>query len=241
MVHELIRAAFGIIGNCISFGLFASPVPTFYRAVKNDSVEGIEPEYYLLMTLNCLLWLLYSMPFIHPGSILLLTANGIGLVIHLAYLFIFIIYAKDLKQRKCVGGVFFIELAMVGLVSGLVIGLAHTVVWRTCIVGALAFSFGTMTYLPRLSHVLTACRVIESGVHMPFRVALISTLNDLCWLIYASLGFDYFLTLTYFYGFSVGVVQLWLHCALSGDDKKLTKDEVPVKLQEIDTGEKKKL
>lgn len=39
----------------------------------------------------------------------------------------------------------------------------------------------------------------------------------------------------------MGVVQLWLHCALSGDDKKLTKDEVPVKLQEIDTGEKKKL
>lgn len=65
-----------------------------------------------------------------------------------------LIDAHTYISQKCVGGVFLIELAMVGLVSGLVIGLAHTVVWRTGIVGALAVTFGTMTYLPRLSHVV---------------------------------------------------------------------------------------
>ncbi|KAK1354235.1 Bidirectional sugar transporter SWEET [Heracleum sosnowskyi] len=222
------------LGNFISFGRFASPVPTFYRAVKNDSVEGIEPEYYLLMTLNCLLWLLYSMPFIHPGSILVSTANGIGLVIHLAYLIIFIIYAKDNKQRACL-----VFLHMVGLVSGLVIGLADDVVVRTGLVGALAIGFGTMTYLPLLSGVLRACRE-ESVEHMPFRVALISILNDLCWIIYASLGFDVCLLFTYCFGILIGVLQLLLHCVHSGDDKKLATDVVPVQLPEIDTGDDKK-
>ncbi|KAK1354252.1 Bidirectional sugar transporter SWEET [Heracleum sosnowskyi] len=216
------------LGNSISFGLFASTVPTFYRAVKNDSVEGFEPEYYLLMTLNCLLWPLYSMLFIHPGSILVSTANGIGLVIHLAYVIIFIIYAIDTKQRKYIGCVFLIELAVVGLVSGLVIGLADDVV-RTGLVGAHGIGFCTMTYLPLLSGVLRACRE-QSVEHMPFRVALISTLNDLCWIIYASLGFDVCLLFTYCFGILMGVLQLLLHCVHSGDDKKLATDEVPVQL-----------
>lgn len=43
---------------------------------------------------------------------------------------------------------------MVGLVSGLVTGLAHTVVVRTGLVGGLGITFGTMTYLPRLSLVV---------------------------------------------------------------------------------------
>ncbi|KAF4348728.1 hypothetical protein F8388_002704 [Cannabis sativa] len=34
---------------------------------------------YLATLINCLVWTLYGLPFIHPGSILVVTINGSGL------------------------------------------------------------------------------------------------------------------------------------------------------------------
>ncbi|KAK1391324.1 hypothetical protein POM88_010380 [Heracleum sosnowskyi] len=105
--HELIRVVFGIIANVISVGLFTSAVPTFYRVVKrcDDSVEDINPYYLLGMTFNCLLWALYGLPFINPGNFLLLTAYGTGVAIHIAYLAIFLLYARrqrtKVQDKKC--------------------------------------------------------------------------------------------------------------------------------------------
>ncbi|KAK1391316.1 hypothetical protein POM88_010372 [Heracleum sosnowskyi] len=58
------------LANVISIGLFASALPTFYRVVKrcDDSVEDVNPYYYLAMTFNCLLSVLFGLPFIHPGN-----------------------------------------------------------------------------------------------------------------------------------------------------------------------------
>lgn len=58
-----------------------------------------------------------------------------------------------------VGGVFLIELAIVGLVSGLVIGLAHTFLMRTAIVGAFSFLSGTVMYAPRIFRVVRTVNI----------------------------------------------------------------------------------
>jgi solute carrier family 50 protein (sugar transporter) len=35
---DMIRNVVGIVGNVISFGLFLSPVPTFWQIIKNKNV-----------------------------------------------------------------------------------------------------------------------------------------------------------------------------------------------------------
>jgi solute carrier family 50 protein (sugar transporter) len=59
----LIRNVVGIVGNVISFGLFLSPVPTFWRIIKNKDVQDFKnkdvqdfkADQYLATLLNCML------------------------------------------------------------------------------------------------------------------------------------------------------------------------------------------
>lgn len=57
-----------------------------------------------------------------------------------------------------VGGVFLIELAVVGLVGELVIGLAHTVVTRRAFVGGFGYFFSLVMCMPRISKLVRIYR-----------------------------------------------------------------------------------
>ncbi|KAK6920735.1 SWEET sugar transporter [Dillenia turbinata] len=96
--RDTIRTIIGIIGNVISFGLFASPIPTFEKIIKNKSVGEFKPDPYLATTSNCMMWILYGLPVVHPDSILVITINGIGLVMEGAYLVVFLTYASSKKR-----------------------------------------------------------------------------------------------------------------------------------------------
>uniref|UniRef100_A0A2N9EDD8 Bidirectional sugar transporter SWEET n=1 Tax=Fagus sylvatica TaxID=28930 RepID=A0A2N9EDD8_FAGSY len=98
---EAARNVVGIIGNVISFGLFLSPLPTFIRIVKMKAVEDFKPDPYIATVLNCMFWVFYGMPFVHPDSLLVVTINGVGLVLELIYLAVFYTYAaKQQNGRK---------------------------------------------------------------------------------------------------------------------------------------------
>ncbi|KAK1391307.1 hypothetical protein POM88_010363 [Heracleum sosnowskyi] len=223
--HELIRAVFGIIANVISIGLFASAVPTFYRAVKRrGSVEDINPYYYLAMTFNCLFFVLYGLPFINPGNFLLLTAYGTGFIIHIAYLAIFLLYASS-RQRMYVVSVFLTGFLVIGLFFGLVIGLGHTFESRSRPFGLVCIFIGSFMFLPRAR--LTLQVMITKSVEcMPFLIALSDTLNGLCWCIYAALGSDPYLMTPNGNGLALGLYQLILYCVYrSSSTSKVCDDE----------------
>uniref|UniRef100_M8BNN4 Protein RUPTURED POLLEN GRAIN 1 n=1 Tax=Aegilops tauschii TaxID=37682 RepID=M8BNN4_AEGTA len=99
---DVARNIVGIIGNVISFGLFLSPVPTFWRIYKAKDVEEFKPDPYLATLMNCLLWFFYGLPVVHPNSTLVLTINGIGLVIEGTYIIMFIIYAAKNTRGKVI-------------------------------------------------------------------------------------------------------------------------------------------
>lgn len=58
-----------------------------------------------------------------------------------------------------VGGILLIELAVTGLVGGLLIGLVHSILARRFIIGSLCCIFAVTMYLPLMYH-----EVCESGV-----------------------------------------------------------------------------
>lgn len=231
---EIISTFFGIIGNFISFGVLACEVPTFNKLVKNNSVQGVKPEYHLTLTMSCLFCVLYGMPFIHPGFIPVLTANGIILATQLAYLIIFLFYANDNKQRMYVGGVFLIELVVFSLVIGLVIRRVPTVEMREKVVGLFCFVSTAVVHVPEALYMIEMMKT-GSVECVQSRIVVGNTLYGLCWTIYASLKFDNIFWVTNFFGLIWGVLQLkvldvyYKRYAKSGADKKLETAEVQVR------------
>lgn len=67
---------------------------------KQKSVQAFKPDPYVATLLNCLLWVLYGMPFVKPDSILVVSINGTGLVIESFYITIFIIFSDWPKRVR---------------------------------------------------------------------------------------------------------------------------------------------
>ncbi|KAI0488534.1 hypothetical protein KFK09_028369 [Dendrobium nobile] len=156
---DAVRNVVGIIGNVISFGLFLSPLPTFIKIWRKKAVEQFSPIPYVATLLNCMLWVFYGLPIVHPNSILVVTINGTGIVLEGAYLTIFFLYApKDLRLKvlKFLAG----ELAFMAVVVSVVLTVGHTHEKRTMMVGILCVIFGTCMYaspLTVMADLVTPC------------------------------------------------------------------------------------
>ncbi|KAJ4821406.1 Bidirectional sugar transporter SWEET [Rhynchospora pubera] len=218
----IIRTAVGIIGNVISFGLFLSPMPTFHTIVKKRAVEDFSPVPYLATLLNCMLWVVYGVPFVHPNSVLVLTINGIGIFIEALYIITFFIFAPRRLRLKILG-ILGAVLLFVGVVLGGVLGGAHTHDKRTQIVGILCVIFGTAMYASPLSVIKLVIQT-KSVKYIPFFLSFVSFLNGLCWTAYSLLRFisiscnNQLLTIPNGLGALLAAVQLILYMTYYNSD-----------------------
>ncbi|OAY79682.1 Bidirectional sugar transporter SWEET6a [Ananas comosus] len=189
---DAVRNVVGIIGNVISFGLFLSPVPTFAKICKRRAVEEFSPVPYLATLLNCMLWVFYGIPVVHPHSILVVTINGVGFVLESFYILIFLAFSPNRLRLKVVGILAVELLFMAGVITGVMVG-AQTHEKRSLIVGVLCVIFGTCMYASPLS-IMKLVIQTKSVKYMPFFLSLVSFLNGVCWTIYAFIRFDIFVT-----------------------------------------------
>ncbi|XP_022751899.1 bidirectional sugar transporter SWEET7b-like [Durio zibethinus] len=205
----LARNIVGIIGNVISFGLFLSPVPTFYRIHKKKAVEEFQPYPYLCTVLNCVFWMFYGLPIVKKDNILVLTINTIGLTIELIYLTIYWIYANDKKKRARVGYILLGELcftALVVVIGMLVFNFKH----RSLFVGVICDVFNIIMYASPLA-IWKKVITTKSVEYMPFWLSVASLANGICWTIFALIQLDIFILVSNGLGLIFGVVQLGLY------------------------------
>ncbi|KAK9119670.1 hypothetical protein Scep_017763 [Stephania cephalantha] len=218
MNHDAIRNVIGIIGNVVSFCLFASPLPTFLTIVKKAAVEDFSPNPYLAALINCLMWVFYGLPFVHPHSILVVTINGIGGIMELGYIVIYIIYANR-KQRWYVIKVLVIEVVFTCLVVGLTLGLCHTYKTRSLVAGIIALIFNICMYGMPLDIVRLVIRT-RSVEYMPFYLSLANFLNGCIWVAFALLRFDLFIMVSNGTGAILGAVQLAVYATYSKNPER---------------------
>uniref|UniRef100_A0A3Q7ENE4 Uncharacterized protein n=1 Tax=Solanum lycopersicum TaxID=4081 RepID=A0A3Q7ENE4_SOLLC len=93
---ETLPFIIGIIGNIISVLMFLAPVGTFRRIVQNKSTEDFDSLPYICTLLNSSLWTYYGI--IKPGSYLVSTVNGFGVIVETIYIALFLKFA-DQKMR----------------------------------------------------------------------------------------------------------------------------------------------
>ncbi|XP_009395814.2 bidirectional sugar transporter SWEET4 isoform X1 [Musa acuminata AAA Group] len=219
---DTIRTVFGILGNGTALVLFFSPAPTFRRIWKSGSVEQFHATPYLATLLNCMFWILYGLPMVHPHSTLVLTINGSGLVIELTYVIIFLLYSER-NQRLRVLLVLIIEILFVGAVAAIVLTIVHGYVRRSLVVGVLCVIFGTLMYASPLS-VMKQVIETKSVEFMPLFLSLASFFNGICWTIYALIRFDLFITIPNGLGVAFAVGQLILYMMYRGSTVQQMKE-----------------
>ncbi|XP_057771097.1 bidirectional sugar transporter SWEET5-like [Salvia miltiorrhiza] len=184
--QSLARFIIGIIGNIISALLFVAPVPTMWRIWKKKSTEEFHPYPYLASTMNCMLWVFYGMPFVHPDSILVITINSFGLFIEILYLLIFMAYASNAKYRAVITIVFLAEVALLGVIAVITVLCFHTFEMRSMFVGIICVIFGIIMYASPLSIIAKVMKT-QSAEFMPFWLSLACFMNGIVWFIYAFL------------------------------------------------------
>ncbi|XP_042480563.1 bidirectional sugar transporter SWEET4-like [Macadamia integrifolia] len=219
---EVARTAVGILGNITALILFLSPVPTFVQIWKKGSVEQFSPAPYLATLLNCMLWVVYGLPLVHPHSMLVITINGSGFLIELTYVVLFLIYS-DRKKRLRVFLVLVVEFGFVAFLTVLVLILAHTTASRSLIVGSVCVFFGTLMYAAPLA-VMKLVITTRSVEYMPFFLSLAAFANGICWTTYALIRFDLFITIPNSLGALLGLAQLILYATVYRNTQRLMKE-----------------
>ncbi|KAI9174012.1 hypothetical protein LWI28_010318 [Acer negundo] len=124
--------------------------PTFVQIVKKGSVEQYSPVPYLATLINCMVWVLFGLPMVHPHSILVVTINGTGTAIEFVYIALFLFYSDKKKRLKVFLGVL-VELIFIVVVTFLVLTLLHTTKQRSLVVGIICILFNVMMYAAPLS------------------------------------------------------------------------------------------
>ncbi|XP_076960705.1 bidirectional sugar transporter SWEET17-like [Bidens hawaiensis] len=201
----------GIVGNIISILMFLSPVKTFLRIVKKRSTEEFESLPYICTLLNSSLWTYYGIT--KPGSYLVATVNGFGVVVEIAYITLFLIYASPrtrVKTAKLAGIVDVLVFAGVVLVTQ----FAMVGEMRIDVIGFMGAALNIVMYASPLS-AMKLVLTTKSVEYMPFLLSLFLLLNGGVWTFYAILVQDWFLLVPNGTGFILGFAQLTLYSIYS--------------------------
>ncbi|XWS38197.1 hypothetical protein CRYUN_Cryun19dG0109900 [Craigia yunnanensis] len=215
-----IRNVVGITGNVIALFLFLSPVPTFVQIWKKGSVELFSPTPYLATLINCMVWVIYGLPMVHPNSTLVVTINGTGTAIEVVYLTLFLIFCHDKKKRSKVLLIVLVELIFIAAVTTLVLTVVHTTERRSMVIGIIAILFNIMMYAAPLS-VMKLVISTKSVEFMPFFLSLTSFANGVAWATYAFLPFDPFIAVPNGLGTLFSLAQLLLYATYYKSTKRI--------------------
>ncbi|XVE53024.1 hypothetical protein DITRI_Ditri02bG0171600 [Diplodiscus trichospermus] len=202
------RDAAGVAGNIFAFGLFASPIPTFRRIIRNRTTEQFSGLPYIYALLNCLICTWYGTPIISYDNVPVMTVNSIGAVFQIAYIILFIVYADNEKKMRMLG----LLLAVFGLLAIIIAGSLQIVdrEARWIFVGLLSCASLISMFASPLFIINLVIRT-KSVEFMPFYLSLSTFLMSTSFFLYGVFNFDAFIYVPNGIGTILGIVQLALY------------------------------
>ncbi|OIT36706.1 PREDICTED: bidirectional sugar transporter N3-like isoform X1 [Nicotiana attenuata] len=218
--------AFGVLGNIVSFIVFLSPLPTFYKIYKKKSTEGYQSIPYVVALFSSMLWIYYAL--LKTNATLLITINSFGVFIETIYVGFYLFYApKKAKVQtvkmlllSVVGGFGAIVLVTQFLFKGAV---------RGQIVGWICLVFSLCVFVAPLGIVRKVIKT-KSVEYMPLLLSVFLTLSAVMWFFYGLLLKDINIAAPNVLGFILGIVQILLYVVYNKKEKANLKEQ---KLPEI--------
>ncbi|KAL4609767.1 hypothetical protein ACB092_08G005200 [Castanea dentata] len=210
--HQL-SLIFGLLGIMMPLVSLLSHRPTFYKICKKKSSEGFQSIPYVISLLSAMLLLYYG--FLKTNGYLIITINGIGCVIEVIYLTLYIIYAPK-KEKVIVQQLFLFTVRLVisnigafGLIMVTTIFLLKGSK-RVNAIGWICAVYNLAVFAAPLSIMMRVIRT-KSVEFMPFTLSLFLTLCATVWFFYGYFVRDFFIALPNVMGFLFGISQMILY------------------------------
>ncbi|KAI3763235.1 hypothetical protein L1987_53688 [Smallanthus sonchifolius] len=224
--------AFGLMGNIVSFMVFLSPLPTFYKVYKRKSTEGFQSIPYVVGLFSAMLWIYYAL--LMGNLLLLITINSVGIFIQTFYLCVYVIYAHKAARLESLKLITLFIVVGFGLIVLLTEFLSKGAK-RGKIVGWICLIFSLCVFVAPLG-VLRQVIKTKSVEYMPILLSLALTLSAVMWFFYGLLLGDLNIAIPNTLGFSFGVIQIILYFVYKNkkpviDDKII---EFKEKMSEMD-------
>lgn len=226
----------GILGNAASLLLYGAPMVTFRRVIRNRSTESFSGFPYAIALLNSLLYSWYGSPLISHGldNILVLTINGVGIVLEFIFVCIFLKYALPTAKKRMVRTMVGVTLvfACISTVSLVALGAQKD---KKKLVGISGMVVTVVMYASPLSD---AWSVIETKnvEYMPIHFSVFALINSCLWMIYFLLDNDLILACPNIIGVPLGIGQIVLYCMYrkqaSNEEKKVGPFDPEIGLKE---------
>ncbi|KAG0452603.1 hypothetical protein HPP92_025267 [Vanilla planifolia] len=199
--------AFGILGNVISFMVYLSPLPTFYRVYRKKTTEGFQSLPYVVALFSAMLWIYYA--FIKTNTYLLITINSFGCIVETIYIVMYLIYAP--RKAKIYTAKIFM-LLNVGLFSTIVLVtlLLFKGSNRLRVLGWICVGFSVSVFAAPLSIIRLVVRT-KSVEFMPFSLSFFLTLSAVVWFSFGLFSKDIYVAIPNILGFTFGAIQMVLY------------------------------
>jgi len=208
----------GWFGLAAAWLLFLAPASTMKRIIRTRNIGDFSPLPYLISMLQCLLWTVYALPQVTPDKTQPLITNGVGFLLQLVYVLIFIRFAQSKRGAMLVKFAIAIVAAAALCVCSLVIApgvwhdfkenvpiAAHSP--QTTLLGWICSVLNVAMYASPLSVVFT---VIErrSVKNMPLPLTLGCGLCSAFWTAFAFMVCDYFILVPNALGLLLFFIQI---------------------------------
>ncbi|KAK9684320.1 hypothetical protein RND81_10G202000 [Saponaria officinalis] len=222
---------FGVLGNTISFMVFLSPIPTFYRIYKKKSTEEFQSIPYVVALFSSVLWLFYA--YIKTDVIFLVTINLFGLFIETIYLTIFLLYADKQTRMNTVKLLILFNVFGFGVIVFFTLVVAQTTSVRLTILGWICLIFSLSVFVAPLGVMRKVIRT-KSVQYMPFLLSFFLTISAVVWFFYGLCKHDFYVAIPNVLGFSFGILQMVLY-AIYRNAKPI--EELPIGKKDMSNDE----
>lgn len=217
-----IRVIVGIIGSVVCVLLYAVPVLTFKRVVKEASVGEFSCVPYILALFSAFTWGWYGFPIVSDGweNLSLFGTCAVGVLFEASFVVVYVWFAPRDKKKSVVLMVSLVVATLCVIVS-LSSFVFHTHHMRKQFVG----SIGIVTSISMYSAPLVAVKQViltKSVEFMPFYLSLFSLLTSFTWMLYGILGRDPYLTAPNGAGCLTGLLQIAVYCIYSRSNRPPT-------------------
>ncbi|GAB4860377.1 Bidirectional sugar transporter sweet14 [Ancistrocladus abbreviatus] len=215
---------FGLLGNTISFMVYLSPIPTFYRIYKRKSTEGFQCLPYVVALFSAMLWILYA--FFDTDSTFLVTINSFGCFIETLYIALFLFYATKEARIFTVKLIMLLNVVGFGFIIFVVLVIAKTSRLRLRILGWICLIFSLCVFVAPLCVMRQVIRT-KSVKYMPFLLSFFLTISAVMWFFYGLLKKDCYVAIPNVLGFSFGILQMVLYAIYRNSKEIIISEEDP--------------
>ncbi|KAL8143102.1 hypothetical protein V2J09_016134 [Rumex salicifolius] len=217
LTHHNFAVFFGLLGNVVSFMVYLSPTPTFYKIYKAKATQGFQPLPYAVALFSSMLTFYYGLIKEANGT-LLITINSVGIVIESVYLTIFMIYASKEAKLKTSKMLLSFNVGLLGVIILLTSLLTHGA-QREAVIGWICAICSVCFFASPLCVIRTVIKT-KSVEFMPFWLSFSLTICAIMWFFYGFFIKDFYVALPNVLGLAFGITQMTLYLIYKDSNKK---------------------